>query len=68
MKTLKELHERGINYLIGYTDALKDVAQEIIDNEDLYDPFHNQAILKFMNDYIMEMLKEVTRENSATDR
>lgn len=68
MKTLKELHERGINYLIGYIDALKDIAQEIIDNEDLYDPSNNQAILKFMNDYIMDMLKEATHENSAANR
>lgn len=58
MKTLKELRERGLNYLIGYTDALADLAQLLIDNEDLYDPTHNQEILRFMNEYISEMLKE----------
>lgn len=61
MKTLKELQERGTNYLCGYTDALADLAKLLIDDPDhpeLYEPTHNQEILKVLNEYVSELLKE----------
>lgn len=66
MKTLKELQEHGLNYLIGYTDALADFANLLIDDPDLYDPCHNQAILNFMNKYLSELLQEGC-EKSVTE-
>lgn len=56
MKTLKELQEHGINYLIGYTDALADFAHLLAD-----DPYHNKEMLKVMNAYLTEMLREAAK-------
>lgn len=61
LKTLKELQGHGINYLIGYTDALADLAKLLIEDPDypeLYEPTHNQQILKVLNEYISKLLKE----------
>lgn len=52
MKTLKELQERGTNYLCGYTDALGDIAQLLIDRQ------HTGGLLEYLNTYIDTLLKE----------
>ena len=61
MKTMKELQERGTNYLCGYTDALVDLAYLLINDTDhpmLYDPSHTQEILKVVNEYVTGLLQE----------
>ncbi len=64
MKTLKELRERGLNYLIGYTDALADFAQQLTVNIDMYDTYQNQEILKFLHMYINQLFQEDINEKT----
>lgn len=61
MKTLKELHERGTGYLFGYTDALADLADRLVDDPDhpeLYAPDHTQVILDVIIEYFDKLIKE----------
>lgn len=67
MKTLKEMKEHGINYLAGYTDALKDFVILIMDPE-VYDRRLSGVLLKYINNYTNDLLKEEGIENSAADR
>lgn len=57
MKTLKELRERGINYLNGYTDALKDFTEMLMDPK-VYDQKHTGVLLKQIDAYIDSLMKE----------
>ena len=58
MKTLKELQERGTNYLCGYTDALVDIAQLLIDRQ------RAGGLLEYLNTYIDTLLEE-EKEDAA---
>ena len=57
MKTLKELQERGTNYLCGYTDALKDFTEMLMDPK-VYDQKHTGVLLKHIDAYIDSLMKE----------
>ena len=57
MKTLKELQARGLNYLIGYTDALKDFTKMLMDPE-VYDQKHTGVLLKHIDAYVDSLMKE----------
>ena len=57
MKTLKEMQEQGINYLTGYTDALKDFT-EMLMNPVIYDQKHTGVLLKYVNAYVDGLIKE----------
>lgn len=57
MKTLKELQDRGTNYLCGYTDALAEFASMLI-KPALYDREHTGVLLTYLTEYLDILLKE----------
>lgn len=57
MKTLEELTENGLGYFTGYTDALADFANLLIDPS-VYDGKHSSILLNYLNEYVTRMLKE----------
>lgn len=57
MKTLKELQNRGTEYLRGYTDALVDIAKELM-HPKVYDREHTGVLLNYLDCYINDLLKE----------
>lgn len=56
MKTLKELQERGTNYLCGYTDALVDIAHLLIDQQ------RAGGLLEYLNTYIDTLFDTLLEE------
>lgn len=57
MKTLKEMRKRGTKYLIGYTDALKDFVDLLMDPK-FYDRRYSGELLKHIDEYINDQMKE----------
>lgn len=68
MKTLKELKDHGINFLCGYTEALRDFVDLIMDPE-VYDPHHTSVLMKYIDNYVIDLLhEEGIHENSTANR
>lgn len=68
MKTLKELKDHGINFLTGYTEALKDIV-DLIMNPEVYDPYHTSVLMKYIDNYVIGLLEEEgIHENSTANR
>lgn len=60
MKTLKELKDHNINFLAGYTDALRDIV-ELITDPKVYDPHYTGALLNYIDDYVKKLLEEAVK-------